>query len=686
MEYSFYDFLKLLGSLALFLYGMKIMSEGLQKFAGDRLRKILTAMTTNRVTGVLTGVLVTALIQSSSATTVMVVSFVNAGLLTLSQSIGVIMGANIGTTVTAWIISALGFKVDIAAFALPLLAFGIPLLFSQKSHRKSIGEFIFGFSFLFMGLSMLQSNAPDLKANPEMLAFVQSYTDMGYISILLFVFIGTILTMIVQASAATMAITLIMCANGWISFELGAALVLGENIGTTITSQLVSFNLSKIAPLILLVGVVVMMFTKKEKVRKVAEVVVGFGILFVGLSTMSQAMANMKNEPQVVNLLMSLKNPFLATLMGFALTAIIQSSSVTVSIVLLLANQDLLPLPITLYIILGCNIGACATAMLASMTGKKDAKRAALIHLLFNIIGTVIIYIALFVAGNQIVELIKSISADNGRFVANAHTLIKIAQVIMLFPFTGWLVKMTYLIVPGEDQKVGYRESYQLKYIGDKVVFNPATAVVEVVKELERMASLAEENLNRAMNALITLDEEDIEEVYEVEKNINFLNHAITDYLVKINQTTLPIEDLNSLGALFHVVNDIERIGDHAENVADAARQRKEEGVSISKEAQKELGDMLEMVNKIIRYAVEMFAKSDETHMQEIITLEDQVDEKERELQKKHVERLTKGECSPEAGMIFSDIVSGLERVADHATNIAFAITTEEEMDEGKTN
>ena len=548
---SFGTILTMAGGLGLFLFGMELMSDSIEKVAGARLRRILEIFTTNRFMGMIVGIIFTGIIQSSSACTVMVVSFVNSGLMNLYQAAGVILGAN---------------------------------------------------------------------------------------------------------------------------------------IGTTITSQLVSFNLSKIAPLILLVGVVVMMFTKNEKVRKVAEVVVGFGILFVGLSTMSQAMANMKNEPQVVNLLMSLKNPFLATLMGFALTAIIQSSSVTVSIVLLLANQDLLPLPITLYIILGCNIGACATAMLASMTGKKDAKRAALIHLLFNIIGTVIIYIALFVAGDQIVELIKSISADNGRFVANAHTLIKIAQVIMLFPFTGWLVKMTYLIVPGEDQKVGYRESYQLKYIGDKVVFNPATAVVEVVKELERMASLAEENLNRAMNALITLDEEDIEEVYEVEKTINVLNHAITDYLVKINQTTLPIEDLNSLGALFHVVNDIERIGDHAENVADAARQRKEEGVSISKEAQKELGDMLEMVNKIIRYAVEMFAKSDETHMQEIITLEDQVDEKERELQKKHVERLTKGECSPEAGMIFSDIVSGLERVADHATNIAFAITTEEEMDEGKTN
>lgn len=545
---SFGTILTMAGGLGLFLFGMELMSDSIEKVAGARLRRILEIFTTNRFMGMIVGIIFTGIIQSSSACTVMVVSFVNSGLMNLYQAAGVILGAN---------------------------------------------------------------------------------------------------------------------------------------IGTTITSQLVSFNLSKIAPLILLVGVVVMMFTKKEKVRKVAEVVVGFGILFVGLSTMSQAMANMKNEPQVVNLLMSLKNPFLATLMGFALTAIIQSSSVTVSIVLLLANQDLLPLPITLYIILGCNIGACATAMLASMTGKKDAKRAALIHLLFNIIGTVIIYIALFVAGDQIVELIKSISADNGRFVANAHTLIKIAQVIMLFPFTGWLVKMTYLIVPGEDQKVGYRESYQLKYIGDKVVFNPATAVVEVIKELERMASLAEENLNRAMNALITLDEEDIEEVYEVEKNINFLNHAITDYLVKINQTTLPIEDLNSLGALFHVVNDIERIGDHAENVADAARQRKEEGVSISKEAQKELGDMLEMVNKIIRYAVEMFTKSDESHMQEIVTLEDQVDEKERELQKKHVERLTKGECSPEAGMIFSDIVSGLERVADHATNIAFAITTEEDAEDG---
>ena len=238
MNYSFLDFLTLIGSLGLFLYGMKLMSEALQKVAGDRMRAILTAMTKNRVTGVLTGILITALIQSSSATTVMVVSFVNAGLLTLVQSITVIMGANIGTTVTAWIISLLGFKVSISSIAIPLIAFAIPLIFSSNNKRRYLGEFIIGFSLLFMGLDGLKSNAPDLNANPSMLAFVQNYTDMGFLSVLLFLFIGALLTIIVQASAATMAITLIMCANGWIPFELAAAMVLGENIGTTITANL----------------------------------------------------------------------------------------------------------------------------------------------------------------------------------------------------------------------------------------------------------------------------------------------------------------------------------------------------------------------------------------------------------------------------------------------------------------
>ncbi len=536
------------GGLGLFLFGMTVMSESIEKVAGARLRSVLEMFTKNRFTGLLVGIVFTGVIQSSSACTVMVVSFVNSGLMSLYQAAGVIYGAN---------------------------------------------------------------------------------------------------------------------------------------IGTTITSQLVAFNLSEAAPVILLAGVLTMMLGKgKQKVGRIGEVIVGFGILFLGLSSMSSAMSGMKDSPSVMNLLKSLHNPLLAVLMGTVITAVIQSSSVTVSIVLLMANQGLLGLPISLYIILGCNIGACASAVLASLTGKKDAKRAAMIHLLFNVIGTVVLFLILQLGMNFVVNLIMRVSGGNeGRFIANAHTIIKIFQVIVLFPFSNMIVKLTYLLIPGDDKKVGYRDSYQLKYIGEKVVFNPATAVVEVANEIERMASLASENLNRAMNALITLDESDINEVYDVEKNINFLNHAITNYLVKINQTTLPIEDLKGIGALFHVVNDIERIGDHAENVADAARQRIRTGVGFSAEAQKELGDMLNMVNTLIRFSIEMYSTGSEEHLEDILHLEDAVDEKERELQRAHVDRLTRNECSPEAGMLFSDIVSGLERVADHATNIAFSVLNNDPED-----
>ena len=227
MEYTFLDFLTLIGSVGLFLYGMKVMSEGLQKVAGDRLRNILAVMTKNRFSGMFTGILITALIQSSSASTVMVVSFVNAGLMTLGQSMAVIMGANVGTTVTAWIISIFGFKVNITLFALPLIGIGTPLLFSGSSTRKSWGEFLIGFSFLFMGLDHLNHSVPDLKSNPEIFEFLTSYTQMGFLSILIFCAVGAIVTMIVQASSATLAISLIMCSKGWITFDIAAALILG---------------------------------------------------------------------------------------------------------------------------------------------------------------------------------------------------------------------------------------------------------------------------------------------------------------------------------------------------------------------------------------------------------------------------------------------------------------------------
>lgn len=242
MNYSFLDFLCLLGAVGLFLYGMKVMSEGLQKAAGDRLRNILSAMTRNRFTGTLTGFLITALIQSSSASTVMVVSFVNAGLMSLSQSMAVIMGANVGTTFTAWVIALFGFKVNISAFVLPLIGLSVPLLFTKNSRNKSIGEFLIGFAFLFMGLDMISRYVPDLQSNPEMFAFLQQYTSMGFGSVLIFLTVGILLTMVIQSSAATFAITLIMCSKGWIGFDLSCALVLGSNIGTTITPIMASMG------------------------------------------------------------------------------------------------------------------------------------------------------------------------------------------------------------------------------------------------------------------------------------------------------------------------------------------------------------------------------------------------------------------------------------------------------------
>lgn len=536
--------LSMAGGLGMFLFGMHTMSDAIEKAAGARLRSILEFFTTNRFTGMLVGMLFTAIIQSSSACTVMVVSFVNSGLMNLYQAAGVIFGAN---------------------------------------------------------------------------------------------------------------------------------------IGTTITSQLVSFNLSEYAPVFLLVGAVFVMFCKNPKIVKMAEVVLGFGVLFTGLSSLSTAMSALRDVPVVVNMLSTLKSPLLAVLVGTLLTSIIQSSSVTVSIALLMCNQGLLSLNICLFIILGCNIGACTPAVLTSMTGKKDAKRAAMIHLLFNIIGTIIVFFIFLFGMDFVLELLHRISGDNpGRCVANAHTAVKIFQVILLLPFSSWIVKLTYLFVPGEEKSVNYRENMQLKYIGEKAVFNPATAVVDVLKEVERMACLASENLNRAMNSLITLDEDDMKEVYEVEKNINFLNKSITDYLVKINQTTLPIEDLKSLGALFHVVNDIERIGDHAENFAEVAQRRKEGKLSFSKEAIKELGDILNMVNTIVQFSIDTIHDSGDEHMEDIMRLEQAVDEKERELQQAHVNRLTRNECTPEAGMLYSDVVSGLERVADHATNIVLYLNNVE--------
>lgn len=534
--------LGLIGGLGLFLYGMTLMSDSLEKAAGAKLRGILELFTKNRYVGIIVGVVFTAIIQSSSAATVMVVSFVNAGLMTLYQAIGVIYGANIGTTVT---------------------------------------------------------------------------------------------------------------------------------------SQLVSFNLSQYAPVFIMAGVLMLMIFKNPTVKKAGEVVIGFGILFLGISTMSSSMGALKELPAIQNLFMSLDNRFFALLLGLVITAIVQSSSVTVSIVLLLAQQGLLPLKICFFIILGCNIGACMSAMLSSLSGKKNAKRAALIHLLFNIIGSIIMAVILLIGSDWIEALIMHISGGNlGRCVANTHTIFKVFQVIILMPFMSWIVKLTYLIVPGEDNDV--EDEYEMKYIGDGDRLSSATAIPQVCSEISHMGEIAIGNLEKALDALLTKDDKAAKEVFEVEKRIDYMNKEITDYLVKANQISLPVGDRKKLGALFHVVSDIERVGDHAENIAEDVEKLIDMKEDINGMAGDEIRRMQEMTVKILHLSMDMFNLEDDSHLQEILDLENAIDAKERELQDLHVKCLTKGECSAQVGMMFSDLASNLERVADHATNIAFSILEED--------
>lgn len=529
--------LTLMGGLGLFLFGMNFMSQGLQKAAGAKLRSVLTAISKNKYIAVLFGALFTAIIQSSGATTVMVVTFVNAGLMELTQAVGIIFGANIGTTITA---------------------------------------------------------------------------------------------------------------------------------------QLVSFNLTAIAPVILFVGVAMFLFLKKPIFKKIGEVVIGFGALFMGISMMSGAMSQLNHYPAVINTLARLTNPILAILVGLVITVIVQSSSVTVSILLLMAGQGLVTLPICFYFILGCNIGSCTPAVMAAMDAKKDAKRAALIHVLFNVFGMIIISVILLFAMEPFTAFIQAISGDDiKRSVANTDTIYKVFQTLIFLPVSSQFIKLAGMLVPGGDVK---HEGFSLQYISKNTIFSPTAAIVEAMQEISRMGRMAEENLQLSIEAFFDGDQSKIEEVYATEKYIDFLSHEITDYLVDVNQRQLPVSDSLKIGALFHVVNDIERIGDHAENIADSAVRMKEENIMFSKKATKEIQDMFARDIQILACALEMFENEDRSHMKEIRAIEEEVDQMEIDLQNSHIRRMAKGKCSPESGLIFTDLVTGLERVADHATNIAFAL------------
>lgn len=540
----------LMGGLGLFLYGMKLMSDSLANVAGAKLRNILEQMTKNTFIGMLVGMFFTAIVQSSSATTVLVVSFVNAGLMNLYQATGIIMGAN---------------------------------------------------------------------------------------------------------------------------------------IGTTITGQLIALNLSDIAPLFVLFGVGMVMFSKKANVQKIGEVILGFGILFVGLSSMSTAMETLKDSPIIVDALSSLTHPMIGLLIGFLITAVLQSSSATVGIVMILAQQGLLELSMCFYIILGCNMGSCVSALIASLGGKKNAKRAAYIHFLFNIIGSlaIVIVLQLFLpyieygilalTGSQHLTgaALNKMMAKN---VANAHTLFKVFQVIILYPFAKWLVKLTYIIIPGSDDE----SEFTVKYISEKVAFSPTTAIPQVIHEVERMAEIARENLNMSVNSLLEVDVSTQEKIIKNEEHIDYLNHAIFEYLNHVNELPLPKDDSRMIGPLFHVVADIERIGDHAKTIANITLTCEKKSYTFTEEHKVQIRELLSLVNSEMELSLDMFTNKSLEHLSEILQIEDLIDDKEKKLQKSYITNIKTKETAARAGMLYSDLAAALERVGDHATNIAFSILNDD--------
>ena len=528
----------LLGGLALFLYGMKLMGEGLEKAAVERLKRLLEALTRNPLMGLLVGVVFTMIIQSSSATTVMVVGFVNAGLLDLMQATGVILGANIGTTVTAWIVAG--------------------------------------------------------------------------------------------------------------------------------------FQATAFMPLVLLIGVAMMMFLKKLKLQRIGQVVAGFGMLFVGMGMMSDAMKPLAESAEFARLMTAFSNPIMALLVGVAVTAIIQSSSASVGILEMLAIQGLVPLETSLYIIMGTNIGTCVTAMLSAVGATRTAKRAALIHLMFNVLGTLVVFILV-----SLLPVSTWIGHINGPAlqIAVAHTSFKVFEVLCFVLLRKWLVKLVMILVPGEDKQ---GEGKSLKFLDDRILSTPPIAVAQICKEIERMGDIAIANLTRAMDAFFNKDSSLINEVEQSEDVVNYLNHEITRYMVAAAQLDLPASDVEQLGEMFHVVNDLERIGDHAENMAEYANSRIEEEIPFSEDGLAELRDMLDKTVALFKLSMEAFHTRDQHLLPRVLVQEENIDDMEKTLQQSHVDRLTRGACTPRSGMIFSDMLSNLERVADHATNVAFSIQADQ--------
>lgn len=532
-----------LAGMGLLMYGIKIMGEGLELAAGAKLKTLLEKMTSNRFFAVLVGFIITTLIQSSTATTVMVVGFVNTGIMNLTQAIGVIMGANIGTTTT---------------------------------------------------------------------------------------------------------------------------------------SILVSLNLSAYAPIAIAIGVIILLFAKKNMFKHIGVAITGFGMLFLGMYLMTTAMEPLQDSAVFKDWIIKADNPIIGILIGAAIAALIHSSAASIGILQALASQNLITLPFAVFIIYGQNIGTCVTSLISSIGTKTNSKRTAVLHILFNLFGT-LIFLAI-TAFLPFTEFIESLSDNSMMQLSLVHIIFNVVSTIIMFPFSKLLVKLACFIIP--DSKDSMENDFSLQYVDDLMINTPPFAVAQVAKEVHRMAMLARNNFKTAAECLLKANLNNVDSVLHNEEVINYINHTLTPMLVKINALDLSYQDAKYIGRVFHVINDIERIGDHAVNLTEAAQSRVNEKITFSEEGENELLEMFDTVLTLLDGAIESFTEQtlDVEKAEELNTLESAVDDMQKDYEQAHIDRLNKNICGTQAGMLFINTITDFERVGDHATNIAWSVSHKPDM------
>ncbi len=593
MSYSFLDFLGLLGAVGLFLYGMKVMSEGLQKAAGDRLRNILSAMTRNRFTGTLTGFFITALIQSSSASTVMVVSFVNAGLMSLAQSMAVIMGANVGTTFTAWIISLFGFKVDMSAFVLPIIGLAIPLLFTKKSRNKSIGEFLIGFAFLFMGLDMISRYVPDLQSNPEMFEFLTRYSSMGMGSVLIFLTVGIVVTMVIQSSAATFAITLIMCSKGWIDFDLSCALVLGSNIGTTITPLLASMS----------------------------------GNVAAKRAAMGHLLFNLLGVIWVVCLFY----PF-----------------------------------VHLNVWLTEAIGSGDPTALSGYVNHIEATQPEIYNHLFD---------NSLPAGHEVLAKIAAMQTSVSIGLSVFHTVFNLINLSIMIWLTGLYVKIVERLVPAKHVE---DEEFQLKFISGGLMNASELNITQAEKEIAVFAERVERMIGMAQKLLHTpVESEDFAQLYsrlqKYEDISDRMEIEIAHYLNRCSEGRLSNEGKTKIASMLRMVSEIESIADCCMGAGKILERKTQAHVQFNDEIYANIDTMFAHVEDAMKNMLLLL--SDVEHAREATIIASYNKERElnnlrNQLRSGNIDNINNRHYEYQAGIYYMDLVSDLEKTGDYIINV----------------